>query len=186
MRRFADRRQTEARSAAQALLQGVRERSRLCDCLETAVLENVLAEAERQALVEETRRAWEALAPLDARHAPGFQQRYELASRALGGDARAREELLAALPRNLERRLALCLQMEIAAGLDSPPEFADARMRLQVSRLADALSHRQEGARAGSERLRELLLEWYPVGPAPAASHGALDARIARIVAALG
>jgi hypothetical protein len=72
--------------------------------------------------------------------------------------------------------------MEVVAGLESPAEFAEARMRLQVSRLADALGHRQEGAVAGAGRLRELLLEWYQTGPAPVESHAGLAARVERVI----
>ncbi len=185
-KRFVKHREQESKAAAQAFLQGVRERSRLCDRLETAFLENTLADADRGALVEDTRRAWETLAPLDARQTLGMRQRFELGSRALAGDAGAREALLDALPRNLARRLELCLQMELAAGLDSPAEFGEARLRLQVSRLADALSHRQEGAHTGSERLRELLLDWYQTGPVPVESCGGLAARVARVLAVAG
>jgi exonuclease SbcC len=115
-----------------------------------------------------------------------LQQRFELACRALAGEPGTREELLDALPRNLARRLELCLQMEVAAGLDSPAEFGEARLRLQVSRLADALSHRQEGAVDGAGRLRELLLDWYQTGPAPVVAHAGLAARVERVIAATG
>ena len=185
-KRFVQRREQESKAAEEAFLQGVRERSQLCERLETAFLENTLADADRIALEEDARRVWEALAPLDAPRMLGLLQRFDLASRALAGDAGARAALLEALPRNLERRLELCLQMEVAAGLDSPAEFGEARLRLRVSRLADALSHRQEGALTGSGRLRELLLDWYQTGPAPVESHGALTARMARVLAAAG
>jgi len=185
-RRLAKCRQQASKAAEQALLQGIRERSRLCERLETAVLENCLEEADRTGLAEDTRRAWEALAPLDASPASVLQQRFELACRALAGEPGTREELFEALPRNLARRLELCLQMEIAAGLDSPAEFGEARLRLQVSRLADALSHRQEGAVDAAGQLRELLLDWYQTGPAPVAAHAGLAARVERVIAAAG
>jgi exonuclease SbcC len=185
-KRFAMRRQQESKAAEEAFLQEVRERSRLCERLETAVLEDTLADADRITLVEDSRRAWEALAPLEAPLSPGLRQRFELASRALAGESGARRELLEALPRNLARRLELCLQMEVAAGLDSPAEFGEARLRLQVSRLADALSHRQDDALVGSGRLRELLLEWYQTGPAPVELHTGLSARVARVISAAG
>jgi exonuclease SbcC len=185
-RRLAIRRQQEAKAAEQALMQGVRERSRLCERLETAVLEGSLAEADRIGLAEETRQAWEALAPLDASQASGLQQRFELAGRALAGESGAREELLDALPRNLARRLELCLQMEVAAGLESPAEFGEARLRLQVSRLADALGHRQEGAVESAGRLRELLLDWYQTGPAPVEARDGLAARVEQVFMAAG
>jgi len=181
-KQLARRRQQATETAEQALLQGLRERSRLCQRLETAVLENSLAEVDRLGLAEDARRAWEALAPLDGAQAAGLQRRFELASRALAGESGPREELLAALPRNLARRLELCLQMEVAAGVESPAEFAEARMRLQVSRLADALGHRQEGAVAGAGQLRELLLDWYQTGPVPVESHAGLTARVERVI----
>ena len=185
-KRLSKRRQQESKAAEQALLQGVRERSRLCERLETAVLENRLAEADRIGLAEGTRRAWEALAPLEASQAPGLRRRFELAGRALAGEPGAREQLLDTLPRNLARRLELCLQMEVAAGLESPAEFGEARLQLQVSRLADALSHRQEGAVEGAGRLRELLLDWYQTGPAPVETRDGLVARVQRVLTAAG
>jgi exonuclease SbcC len=186
MKRFAERRQQEATAAAQGLLQGMRERAGLCERLERSVLENILGEPDREALLEEARRAWEAFAPIEAQRGQGLRRRFDLASRALAGDVAARKELLDALPRNLARRRELCLQMEIAAGLDSPAEFGEARLRLQVSRLADALSHRQEGAGDDAGRLRDLLMDWYQTGPAPLEAHDGFEARVARVLMADG
>jgi hypothetical protein len=137
-------------------------------------------------LLQHTRHAWEVLAPLDAPQAQGLWQRFDLAGRALAGDAAARKDLIDALPRNLARRLELCLWMEIATGLDSPAEYGEARLRLQVSRLADALNHRQEDAHAGAGQLRALLIDWYLVGPAPLEANDALEARVARVLDAGG
>ena len=111
-----------------------------------------------------------------------MRERFEQAARALAGDGAAREALVDDLPRNLVRRQELCLEMEIAAGLDSPQQFSDARLRLQVSRLADALGHRQGGSTDAAGRLRELLLDWYLTGPVPLETRSGLDARIARVL----
>jgi exonuclease SbcC len=181
-KRLAKRRQQESRAAERTLLRGTRERAQLCERLETAVLDNTLTEAERIVLLEEVRQAWEALAPLDAPQAARLPERFERAGRALAGDGAAREALIDDLPHNLERRQELCLEMEIAAGLDSPEQFSDARLRLQVSRLADALGHRQGGVTDAAGRLRELLLDWYLTGPVPLEMRGGLDARIARVL----
>jgi len=86
-----------------------------------------------------------------------------------------------ALKETLEAEIAN-LQMEIAAGLDSPAEFAEERMRLQVSRLADVLGHRQEGEVAGAGRLRELLLDWYQTGPVPVEARAGLAVRVERVI----
>jgi len=185
-KRFAKRRQQESRAAEQALLEGVRQRAVLCERVEAAVLENTLAEAERIALLNAVRRDWEALAPLEAPRTAGLQDRFDRADRALSGDEAIRAVLLDALPGNLVRRQELCLEMEIAAGLDSPAEYGEARLRLQVSRLADVLSHRHEGVAVGAVRLRELLFDWYLTGPAPLEARGGFDARLARVFAAAG
>jgi exonuclease SbcC len=182
-KRFAQRQQQAAQAAAQQELDGICERARLCERLETGVLQGGLAEADRQVLLQETTQAWEALAPLDPTSEAGLRQRFELASRALAGDAEARQSLEGALGKNLSQRLDLCLQMEIEAGIDSPPGFEAARLQLQVSRLEDALKHRQEDAAA--DRLRVLQLAWHQAGPPPAAEMPALEARFARALAAI-
>jgi exonuclease SbcC len=183
---LAQRRQQAARAAEESVLQGVRERSRLCQCLETAVLESPQAAAPCVALVAETRQAWQTLAALDAHHEKVLREHLELASQALQGNDQARQTLLESLPRNLERRLQLCLQLEIAAGIDSPAEFAQARMQLQVSRLADAMHHKLDESRSRQQQLRDLQLAWYQAGPVPLASQEDLEVRFERAIAASG
>jgi len=131
----------------------------------------------RQALVEETRQAWQALDALDARQEKILCERRDLACRALGGDEQARQVLLDGLPGNLEKRLELCLQIEIAAGIDSPAEFTQARMQFQVSRLADAMHHKLEEPHSRHERLRDLQMAWYQAGPVPVEAQGSLEVR---------
>jgi len=182
-KRFEQRQQQATRAAAAAELQGIRERASLCARLENALLAGPPADAGRQALVQETAGAWDALEPLDEAHRVPLQKRFELVSRALGGDAGAQQTLQDALGRNLDRRRELCLQIEIEAGVESPAEFAEARMQLQVSRLEDALKHRQDESHA--ERLRALQIAWYGVGPVAADEWPALEARFARALQAL-
>ncbi len=180
---LAERQQQAANAAAEALMEGVRERGRLCERLEAGVLEGCLAEADRKALLQETARAWELLGPLEHACAAALRERFECASRALAGDAEARQLLQNASTENLRQRLDLCLQLEVEAGVDSPAEFAEARMQLQVSRLEDALKHRHEAAAV--DRLRALQIAWHQVGPLPEKDQPALEARFARALAAL-
>ena len=182
-KRFAQRQQQAAHAAAQQELDGIRERGRLCERLETGVLGGGLAEADRQALLQETAHAWEALAPLEPASESALRQRFELASRALDGDAEARQALEGALATNLSQGLGLCLQIEIEAGIDSPAGFEEARMQLQVSRLEDVLQHRQEDAAA--DRLRVLQIAWHQAGPLPPAEKPTLEARFARALATM-
>ena len=181
-KRFAQRRQQAARAAAQRQLEGIGERARLCERLESGLLGGGVGEPGVQALLQETAQAWQALAPLDGACEATLRERFELAGHALAGDAQARQAIEAGLEKNLGQRLELCLQMEIEAGIESPAEFADARMQLQVSRLEDALKHRQEDA--AGERLRALQMAWYQAGPVPQAEKSGLEARFARAVAA--
>ena len=185
-KRFAQRQQQQAKAAAECVLQGLRARSRLCECLEAEVLESTLEAESRQALVEETRQAWQALEALDAGAEKVLRERLDLASRALGGDEQARQTLLDGVPKNLEQRLELCLQMEIAAGIDSPAEFAGARMQFQVSRLADAMHHKIEEPRARQDPLRDLQIAWYQAGPVPREAQGRLEARFGHAIASSG
>jgi exonuclease SbcC len=139
-----------------------------------------------QVLVEETRQAWQALDTLDTHYEKVLRERLDLASLALGGDDQARQTLLEGVPKNLDKRLELCLQMEIAAGIDTPTEFAGARMEFQVSRLADALHHKLEEPRACQDQLWHLQIAWYQAGSVPGDAQGSLDARFGLAIASSG
>ncbi len=109
--------------------------------------------------------------PADA--APGLRRRFDLALQTLNDDDK-RKRWLAELESNARRRAELCLQLEVLAGIDSPPEAAQERLALQVSRLAGHLS---EGEAAPLIALPNLELDWYQGGPAPAAQSAALETR---------
>jgi exonuclease SbcC len=185
-KRFAQRQQQEEEAAAELKLQGLRARSRLCECLEAEVLESTMGAESHQVLVEETRQAWQALDTLDTHYEKVLRERLDLASLALGGDDQARQTLLEGVPKNLDKRLELCLQMEIAAGIDTPTEFAGARMEFQVSRLADALHHKLEEPRACQDQLWHLQIAWYQAGSVPGDAQGSLDARFGLAIASSG
>ncbi len=184
-KRFGERRRQQERLAAEAELHVVEQRSRLCENLEHEALEMVLTEEARQSLLESTQVAWQALGPLTLPQEALLLERFELAARVLGGDDSARKALFDTLTANLKQRRQLCLQLEIAAEIESPPEYADAKMQLQVSRLSDALHHRQASSRTAKEALRDLLIAWYQTGPVPGDAQGELEARFERVMAAL-
>lgn len=118
--------------------------------------------------------AWEALPDLeDDTLAAALEQRFQ-AALAGGGDLDA-----TALREQLQ---ALCLRMELAAGIDSPQEFAQARMAYQVERLSKAMtgdkleandSPHAEGAR--------IIRDWYLSKQAGALEdYAQLEARFAK------
>ncbi|MDG1207089.1 MAG: DUF349 domain-containing protein [Pseudomonadales bacterium] len=54
----------------------------------------------------------------------------------------------------------LCIQLEILAGLDSPPESAQARMAYQVQRLKRELAEGNKETRSTQEQLDDLMVAW--------------------------
>ena len=57
----------------------------------------------------------------------------------------------------------LCIQLEILAGLDSPPESAQARMAYQVLRLKRELAEGNKETRSTQEQLDDLMVAWFSV-----------------------
>jgi exonuclease SbcC len=185
VKRFQQRRQQEARAAEELLLQGMSARSRLCQRLETEVLESTMDAVAQQGLAEEAGQAWQALETLEACYEKVLRKRLDLASRALGGENQARQSLLDGLSGNLEKRLELCLQTEIATGIDSPAEFTQSRMQYQVARLAEAMQQKPTEPHSRHEQLRDLQIAWYQAGPAPLEAQASLEARFGRAISAV-
>lgn len=74
--------------------------------------------------------------------------------------------------------------MEIATGIDSPAEFAEARMHFQVARLADAMHHQVEKPRSPQHQLHDLQIDWYQAGPLAVTAQRDVEARFERAIAA--
>jgi hypothetical protein len=151
----------------------------LCERVE----QRILGEGEAAEPVDagETERAWAELGELED---PVVQEAMAARLRAAmdaAGDPQRLAALRERLAANAERRHRLCLEIEIAAGVASPPDFARERLELQVSRLAERMA---EGEGRGLRDASELLGEWYRCGPAPADPE--LAARIERVRASLG
>jgi hypothetical protein len=163
--RLAERQRQEAKTAAETRLLSIREYSLICARLEQEVLDQTMDEAARQALLSECSHNRQALPEFAAQDAKPLQARYELASRALQGDSAAQASLCAGLAKNLQQRLQLCLQLEVATGMDSPAEYADERMKYQVSLLSDAMQHKHIDEESEEDRLTALGIAWLQAGP---------------------
>jgi len=172
----------QRRHALQAAEQGatldlLERQAALCERIERAALEAQPKGPEREALEAE----WQALATQrDPSVQREIEQRFQRALLALD-DREAAERLRQAEASNARERAQLCLQLEILAGLDSPPEFTQQRLEYQVARLAERMG---EGETDPLSDTAALLQRWYLSGPAPADS--ALSARYARIRRTLG
>jgi hypothetical protein len=137
------------REAGLALAGLVRDRLRLVHELEAAVANPI---DERAATADWPTR-WAALGPLDADTARALQARFDAALAALSSGREAYAHLLEQHRATLLHDL---LRLEIAAGIDSGPEFARERLKLQVEVLQSSLKSGQRPAGHAAE-LRQLL-----------------------------
>jgi hypothetical protein len=148
----------------------------LCERLELRLLTERIDPAELDA----ARAQWEQL-PTQPDHTlqRALVERFEFALGA-GRDHERLKELRQRHAANGKRRARLCLQLEILAGVESPPEFSQQRLESQVARLAERMVEGEEDPLQDTARL---LRDWYLCGPAP--RDEALDARFERIRRAL-
>lgn len=139
------------RAAGVAQANQLRDKLRLVQELEQAV-----AQPATEAVDWEAR--WRALPELDGELERTLRSRFDGALRALGEGRDAYAKLL---ERNRDTLLQALLRLEIGAGIDSGPEFARERLKLQVEVLQSSLKSGQKGSGAAgagpAARLRELL-----------------------------
>jgi hypothetical protein len=174
--RVGEARRDQARARAAARAQALRRRAEICAEIEQRALLGVIPESEAAPLLASMRGEWDRLPPIERDDETLLVRRRDRAASALT-DPAARQALLEALPRNLAIRREICLEIEVLAGVDSPPELREERMRFQVARLSQTLrEHRGEKA-SPRERLQSLERSWYRLGPAPAEHWPGLSAR---------
>lgn len=170
------RRQAIEQRQRLAELERLERQAAFCERLELALIEGRQDGLDLAVL----RREWSALpAPEDHGLQRAITARFERALKATG-DAAELDGLRQSFADNGRRRAQLCLQIEIAAGVETPPEFAQQRLELQVARLAERLSEGEEDSLQSGLRL---LDDWYLLGPAP--RDPALEQRFERVRAAL-
>ena len=92
---------------------------------------------------------WDALPALDAELEGVLRGRFDAALQALAEGEGPRARYAAQLERNRERLLHELLRMEIGAGIDSGPEFARERLKLQVEVLQSSLGSGQKAGKGG-------------------------------------
>jgi exonuclease SbcC len=179
--RLGQRRGRAVRDAREVELRVIQERSALCARLERAVLGE---QHDGPGPLEVAEGQWAALGGDGVVHQEALDQRFRAACDALRGDAVAQGRLHEAAAGHLQTRRRLCLEMEILAGVDSPPAFAAERMRLQVSRLSEALHQHGEDPEARWRSLIQLQRDWALSAPVPLEEADALERRFAGALAA--
>ncbi|KAB8057280.1 DUF349 domain-containing protein [Janthinobacterium sp. FT14W] len=125
-----------AERAGAAQVNALRDKLRLTQALETALIEG---DAGTDGAIWSER--WSALPPLDAQYERSLQQRFAAAQAALGEGAAAYVQQLQA---GQARLLDEVLRLEIVAGVDSGAEFARDRLKMQVEVLQSSLKSGQK------------------------------------------
>ena len=176
-RRFAERKRALEDEREQATLTLLRSKAALCHQAESALHAEGAAQLPSES-ASSLRERWSALAALPGEDDEArMAARFETALALLEAPSQAAAPNEQAAASNLDTREALCLRMEIAAGIESPPEYAQARMAQQVARLAAAFEDRGDG---GDQTPEELLHAWCLCGPAPHDRAVQLEARFER------
>ncbi|MFL6632594.1 MAG: DUF349 domain-containing protein [Massilia sp.] len=144
----------QARRAAGVAQAGMlRDKLRLAQELEQAVAAHDAGETDWDA-------RWSALPPLDADMERTLRTRVDAALAALRGSAEQQAAYARKLEENRGKLLHELLRLEIGAGIDSGPEFARERLKLQVEVLQSSLKSGQgagRGAQGGATaQLRDL------------------------------
>ncbi|MFL6675999.1 MAG: DUF349 domain-containing protein [Massilia sp.] len=136
------------RAAGLAQAGALRDKLRLVQALEGAVANAGDPAAEG---TDWTAR-WDALPALDAEYESALRARFDAALAALSS---GREAYARLLEQNRATLLRDLLRLEIAAGIDSGPEFARERLKLQVEVLQSSLKSGQKPASHAAE-LRQI------------------------------
>jgi hypothetical protein len=143
----------QARRAAGVAQAGLlRDKLRLVQEVEDAVASAAAFDTDWEA-------RWTALPALDAEMERVLRTRFDAALAALLGSPEAKAAYARELEDNRVTLLHDLLRLEIGAGIDSGPEFARERLKLQVEVLQSSLKsgHGARGAQDGvAARLRDL------------------------------
>ncbi|MCP4701828.1 MAG: DUF349 domain-containing protein [Gammaproteobacteria bacterium] len=142
-----------------ALLDKLQEKARLC--AEVERIDRAQDQAQIKALLESAQNTWAALPPLEASMEKTIARRFQQAcDAALSGLAQHDQTARAA-------QETLCIRMELLAGVESPPEAAQARMAYQVERLSRAMGGEKTTETGDKSReARDIERDWYFTGSA--------------------
>lgn len=113
------------------------------------------------------RQSWATLNPDERSGGAALAARYHIAIQALEGDPDAMRSLRAQSAAHRQRLEHLCLEAEILAGLESPAEYAEQRLGLQVARLSESF---RQAPRELDQSFLQLEQDWCVVGAVESAT----------------
>lgn len=159
-------------------LSALAERAALAGELEQAVLDDA---ADLAQLAETVSGRWDALERITDKGLEAVAARYERALASAGGDAAATQNLRDSVAENLREREQLCLELEIATGVDSPAHLKAQRMAFQIDRLQASMSGTEKPS---SAQIEGMLRRWHSLGAVSVEHREGLEARFQRVSAA--
>jgi hypothetical protein len=119
--------------------------------------------------------AWAQLPQLEDLHwETTIEQRFQQACTAITTGEQSVDKTI------LSHKETLCIRMEIAAGIESPPNAAQARMAYQVARLSEAMSGGERKIVDKPIEAEEVERSWYLSDAAPAEQTLDLEQRFNR------
>lgn len=165
-------------AAQRAQMERLRTQAALCSELETLIEREAVHEnPDKDTLVANWQARWDNLPRnKDPMLHAALEKRFNTALAATHS-AIVREQFQAAHVINWRERRLLCLQMEILAGIQSPPEAIQERLEFQVSRLTGRLS---QGVADPLDEFPQLERAWYACGQGPTDQIEALEQRFER------
>jgi len=159
-----------------------RKHQSLLDALAPAA--QLCREAEEQRLAGQSpdtaalQAEWEAIElPSNESSRQLLEQRYA----QLTGDSEDGKALQTQLTANTEQARLLCIELEIQAGIDSPPEDRPLRMQRQLEHLKQGLGQGLADASTRSQKLGEALITLLCTGPLKPDDRAAFEKRLLRI-----
>lgn len=159
-----------------------RKQQMLIDALTPAA--QLLREVEEQSLngqtpdIEALKQRWESTAlPSDGEEPAALRKRFE----QLTDDKTTADTLQKTARDNAGEARVLCIELEIQAGLDSPPEDKALRMQRQLEHLKQGLGQGLADAATRSQRLGETMTALLCMGPLSAEDRKAFEQRLQRI-----
>ncbi len=116
---------------------------RACGCEELEALLDQSATSEVFAEIHAIQSAWEDLPAVEEAFLSGVQIRFDRALSTLESrDPQARDAAIRQLRAAAGEKHRQCLEMEVLAGIDSPPEYTEQRMQLKVTQLSERFDGR--------------------------------------------
>ena len=164
-----------AHKQSMATLLSLESKANLC-----TELENSIGDENALETLDKIQSEWETLSESCGQYDKLIQERFDAASTAIKDGNRKNEVTESNVQQNLHLKKEICLLLEILAEVESPPEFANDRMRLRVERL-NAVMAKQVAAEETQNQCKELMTKFLLTGPVPKDDYKQLHNRFERV-----